>query len=183
MKTTLISFSPRKNGSCSDIMNVLCRLLENDGEIKAFDFSELTVTPCGGCKYECFDKAVSCPYISDSVYTVYESVTESDSAYFIVPNYCDYPCSVFFAFNERSQCFFQKKREKLEKYLSVPKKFIVVSNTGRDNFISAFRYQIAEDKEPDILFLSAKSFGKVSIRGDLMESEQAAEEVKKFALN
>lgn len=181
MKITIISFGKRKNGNCGNIKDELCRLLENGNEINAFDFSELAIAPCGGCGYECFDKAESCPYINDGVYSIYDGITGSDLAFFIVPNYCDYPCSVFFAFNERSQCYFQGQWERLEKYLSVPKRFIVVSNTNRDNFTAAFRYQINEDKEPETLFLSAKSFDKVSIRGDLMESEKAREEVRRFA--
>ena len=181
MKIAVISFGGRKNGNCAGIMNLLCRLLEQENEVRAFDFSAFNMTPCGGCKYECFDKAESCPYINDPVYSIYDEITNSGLAYFIVPNYCDYPCSVFFAFNERSQCYFQKQLDRLEKYLSVPKRFIVVSNTGHDNFIAAFRYQINEDKEPETLFLSAKSFDRVSIKGDLMESEQAREDVRMFA--
>ena len=38
-------------------------------------------------------------------------ITDSDLSYFIVPNYCDYPCANFFIFNERSQCFFQHHPE------------------------------------------------------------------------
>lgn len=181
MKISVISFSPRKNGSCSAIMNELCRFHEKGGDVKAFDFSALRINPCGGCNYECFNNAESCPNINDPVYSLYDKITESGLSYFIVPNYCDYPCSAFFAFNERSQCYFQKRYERLEKYLSVPKKFIVVSNTGRDNFTAAFRYQISEEREPDVLFLSAKSFGKVSIRGDLMDCDEAKKAVREFA--
>lgn len=181
MKISIISFGKRRNGNCGNIGSELCRLLEKGNDVKTLDFSELTISPCGGCEYECFEKAENCPYINDSVYSIYDEITSSDLAYFIVPNYCDYPCSSFFAFNERSQCYFQKQWERLEKYLSVPKRFIVVSNTGRDNFTAAFRYQINEDKEPETLFLSAKSFDRVSIKGDLMESEQAREEVRRFA--
>lgn len=180
MKVCIISFSKRSGGNCADIAKELYRLY---GEYKArvYDFSELEVIPCGGCDYECFTSAEKCPHFSDSVFELYDEITNSDLAFFIVPNYCDYPSSVFFAFNERSQCYFQKREDLLEKYLSVPKKFIVVSNTGRDNFTAAFRYQITEEQEPDILFLSPKAFGKVSVEGGLMISEPAKETVKRFA--
>lgn len=181
MKQAVISFGGRKNGNCTGIMNLLCRLSEQDNEVKTFDFSSFSITPCGSCDYECFKNAESCPYISDPVHRIYDGVTNSDIAYFIVPNYCDYPCSNFFAFNERSQCYFQGRPQLLEKYLSVPKKFIVISNTGKDNFTAAFRYQVTEAAEPEILFLSAKSFGKVSVNGDLTESAEARKAVEIFA--
>lgn len=179
MKACIVSCSGRKNGNCGSIAKELCGLYGD--EAKAYDFSSLKITPCTGCGYECFESREKCPYFKDSVLEIYDGITESELTYFIVPNYCDYPCSLFFAFNERSQCYFQKRPELLEKYLSVPKKFIVVSNTGRDNFTAAFRYHIGEGEEPEILFLSAKSFGRVSIKGDLMESERAREAVRRFA--
>lgn len=179
MKVCIVSFSKRSGGNCAGIAKELYRLY-GDGA-RVYDFSELEVIPCGGCDYECFDSAEKCPRFSDSAFQLYDEITNSDLAYFIVPNYCDYPCSAFFAFNERSQCYFQKRQDRLEKYLSVKKKFIAVSNTNRENFTAAFRYQIQETEEPDTLFLEAKRFHKVSIRGDLMESEEAKEAIVKFA--
>lgn len=178
-KICVISFSGRSGGNCGKIAELIGARF--DGRVKLFDFSALDIAPCGKCGYDCFEAAESCPYINDSVCEIYEAVSESDLAFFIVPNYCDYPCSLFFAFNERSQCCFQKNYPRLEKYLSVRKKFIVVSNTGRENFISAFRYQVEEKVDPEILFLSARRFGKVSIEGDLTDSEEAAELIKRYA--
>ena len=80
----------------------------------------------------------------------------------------------------RARTYFKRDPGLLERYLSVRKKFIVVSNTGRDNFVTAFRYHVPEGEEPDVLFLSAKRFGRVSIWGDLMESEEARKEVLGF---
>ncbi len=67
----------------------------------------------------------------------------------------------------------------LAQYEAVRKKFTVVSNTGQDNFTAAFQYHTG-DAPPDVLFLSARSFGRVSIRGDLMDSPQAREAVLRF---
>lgn len=183
MKISVISFSGRQGGNCSRIAEELCKSLSRtpNEEVKSYELSELTLTPCGGCGYECFEDREQCPYFGDSVFKLYEAVTESDLTYFIVPNYCDYPCSLFFAFNERGQCYFQKRQDRLDKYLAVKKKFIVVSNTNRDNFTAAFLYHVEETSEPDILFLEAKRFHKVSIRGDLMDSEEAREAVRQFA--
>ena len=60
------------------------------------------------------------------------------------------------------------------------KKFVVVSNTGRENFTAAFRYHVSEDAEPEVLFLSAKRFQKSSIRGDLMDAPEAREVLAEF---
>ena len=50
----------------------------------------------------------------------------SEMVYFELPNYCDYPCANYFIFNECSQCFFQRKPDLLEAYLTIPKRSIVI---------------------------------------------------------
>ncbi len=177
MASCIISFSGRKDGNCAAIARTLLGALA--GEARCFGFSALRVPPCGGCGYECFQARESCPYFSDPAFSIYEAVTDSDLSYFIVPNYCDYPCANFFIFNERSQCFFQHHPELLERYERVPKKFIVVSNTGQDNFTAAFQYHTG-DAPPEVLFLSARRFGKASIQGDLMDSPEARDTVLRF---
>lgn len=178
-KACIISFSGRAGGSCSNIAEVLRRYWK--GEAEVYDISILSITPCGHCGYQCFQAGEECPYFSDPVYEMYDAVVKSEVTCYIVPNYCDYPCANFFAFNERSQCYFQNHQELLDAYLAVRKKFIVVSNTGRENFESAFRYHVQEGVDPDILSLSAKKFELVSIHGDLMDSEEARQTVLRFA--
>lgn len=63
--------------------------------------------------------------------------------------------------------------------MEVPKKFIVVSNTGQDNFREAFRQHTSE--EPAILFLHARNYDKVSLAGDLMAAREARQAVEAFA--
>lgn len=106
--------------------------------------------------------------------------TGSDVVFYVVPNYSDFPCSNFFIFNERGQCYFRGTEKRMEKYLSVKKKFIVVSNTEEDNFIRAFRDHVKKEEEPEVLFLSAKRYGKRCTAGDLMESERAVGDLKQF---
>ena len=55
----------------------------------------------------------------------------------------------------------------------------MVSNTGRDNFTAAFQYHTG-DAPPDILFLSARRFGKVSVHGGLMDCPEVQAEVLRF---
>ena len=173
MNISLLSFSGRSGGNCGCIAEELRQYWSGQAEVEVFDFSTFRITPCGRCAYQCFEDRELCPFFGDSEQLLCEAVLNSDCACFIVPNYCDYPCANFFIFNERSQCCFQQRPDLLEKYLAVPKKFIVVSNSSQDNFTAAFRYHVAENTEPEILFLSAKSFGKSSAAGDLMDSAQA----------
>ena len=179
-KICIISFSARPGGNCGSIAREIQKFWQGRGEVELFDFSALEITPCGRCGYECFVDRESCPYFSDPEFAICEAIAASDITYFILPNYCYYPPANFFIFNERGQCYFQRHHELLEKYLSVRKKFIVVSNTGRENFTAAFRYHVPEGTEPDTLFLRAREFGRVSIRGDLLSSPEAVEAVRGF---
>lgn len=178
MKTCILSFSSRPNGNCQRIAEEIRQ--SASGQFSFFDFSNLKLHPCGSCDYSCFLERERCPYFSDPVASMYDAITNSDQVYMIVPNYCDYPCSNFFLFNERGQCYFQRNPALLGRYLDVKKRFIVVSNTNQSNFVTAFRYHIPEGTEPEILFLSARQYGKSSIQGDLMDSAQAREAVACF---
>lgn len=138
MKILLINFSSRKLGNCNSITKFIEDNLKD--EIKSISFSSLSIKSCGDCNYECFNKRLDCPFISDDVYELYEEICKSDLVYFIIPNYCDYPCSNFFKFNERSLCYFSGMSNLLEKYESINKRYIVISNTEKDNFIKVFNY-------------------------------------------
>ena len=175
MKTVIISFSSRPNGNCSQIGKLISSLTQH---AVLFDFSKFDLHPCGHCAAECFAAREDCPYSEDKEFEILDAVLHSDMVYFVLPNHCDYPNANYFIFNERSQCFFQGRPDLLEKYLKVPKRSIVISGTNRDNFIRALAYQ--SDQEPEILFLSAKEYGKNSIRGNLLTSEEAVKRVRQF---
>lgn len=175
MGICIVSFSSRKNGNCTKISNYL---LSQFSDTKFFDFSDFAIGACGNCLYQCFEEAEKCPLANDKEREILDAITNSSFTYFIVPDYCDYPCANFFIFNERSLCYFQKKEERLSAYLRVPKKFIVISNTGAENFKTAFAYHC--ETKPDILFLSAKKYGKISTEGDLINSEQVMKDINKF---
>ena len=175
MKTAVISFSSRKNGNCARIGKLIRSMTQ---ESVLFEFSDLDIHACGQCGYECFSRPETFPHIQDAEYSLLEAVAQSEMVYFILPNYCDYPCANYFIFNERSQCFFQGNPDLLEAYLNVPKRSIVISGTNQDHFIQALAYQSAQ--KPEILFLSAKEYGKNSICNDLLSSEEALERVTQF---
>lgn len=173
----MVSFSARKQGNCSKILDFCSKIMKNTS---VFSFSDFSVSPCGSCDYECFRSREACPHIHDMEFRILDAICRADSAVFIVPNYCDYPNANFFIFNERSNCYFQGHPELLDQYLKVPKKFVVISNTFQTNFREAFLQHT--DQEPDILFLSAKSFGKSSISGDILESAEAVSDLETFLI-
>ena len=177
MKTVIVTFSSRPNGNCSQIGRLISSLTHDP---VFFDFSEFDLHPCGRCAAECFAAREKCPYFADKEYEILEAILHSDAVYFVLPNYCDYPNANYFIFNERSQCFFQGRPDLLEAYLRVPKRCIVISNTNKDNFIQALAYQ--SKKAPEILFLSAKEYGKSSVAGDLLTSEEVIETIRQFIL-
>ena len=175
LKTTIISFSSRADGNCGQIGRFIQSRVADS---VLFSFADFEIHACGRCSYECFANREACPNVNDMEITLLEAVVNSDITYFILPNYCDYPCANFFIFNERSQCFFQGKPDVLDAYLKVPKRAIVISNTDEDNFRKALSYQ--SEAEPDILFLSAKKYGKKSIAGDLLSSEAVVSELTRY---
>lgn len=172
---SIVSFSSRKAGNCDKTSNYIASNIPNS---TIFSFSEFDIHPCGGCHYECFTSREKCPYFADIEYTLIDTICHSEFAYFIIPNYCDYPCANFFIFNERSQCYFQGHPELLDRYLDIPKKFIVISNTGKEHFGEAFIQHTSS--APEILFIRPKSFGKVSIQGDLLPSEEVSKVLNQF---
>ena len=175
MKTVIVSFSSRTDGNCAKIGNLI---KENTEDSILFSFSDFSIRTCGECHYDCFKKREECPHVGDMEYAILDSIVHSEIAYFVLPNYCDYPCANYFAFNERSQCYFQGMPDLLNAYLRVPKRSIVGSNTNEENFAKALAYQTEQD--PVILFLSARKYGKSSIQGDLLTNEKAVSDIMDF---
>ena len=172
----LISFSSRENGNCAQVSQYVLSICDRIG--RSYSFSDFSLNPCGTCHYECFRQDRSCPHIEDQEYALLDAICQSELVYFVVPNYCDYPCANFFIFNERSNCYFQDHPERLDQYLSVPKKFLVISGSTSHHFKEAFEQHCYE--EPNILFLNAKQFGKSSIDGTIMESDCVKTVIKDF---
>lgn len=175
MSICIISFSSRKNGNCAKIGDFVRAMLP---DAKLYSFSDFEIHPCGKCNCECFVNNTKCPWIKDKECKLLDEIIKSTLTYFILPNYCDYPCANFFIFNERSQCYFQGHEDLLNKYENVPKKAIVISNTNEENFKTALAYH--SQGEIPTLFLPAKKIGKSSIAGDLMTSGKAVDSIKAF---
>ena len=174
MSCCILSFSSRKNGNCEQIGTYLQSMMP---DAKFYRFSDFSVVPCGNCQYECKEVSGGCVH-QDMEMTLLEAIVESDHTYFIVPNYCDYPCANFFIFNERSLCYFRADPNRLDRYEAVPKKTIVISNTNEVNFVTALQYHGI--KEKDILFLSSHAYNKDSMSNDLLDVMQVKEKIWEF---
>ena len=171
---TILNFSHRKDGNCGRTSDFIADFY-NRTNVSAYSVS---MTPCGGCNYECLTPGVVCPAVNDHQKEVMDAVCDSDMVYIIVPNYCGYPCANYFAYNERTVGYFNLDRELTKKYMSVPKRFIVVSNTEGDNFVNALRQQTNE--EPVILYLKSGRYRKRSTAGDILDSEEAVADLRAF---
>ena len=171
----IIQFSPRKNGNCAAISR---NIQDFYGEITAYTVDASVTEPCGGCNYECLMPGKACPNLSVKQTEIMEAICNAKLAYFIVPNYCGFPCASYFAFNEKSVGFFNKNEALLEAYLNVPKRFIIVSNTEDDVFVKAMQQQT--NAAPEILYLKSRKYGKQSIAGNILDSEAARANLEAF---
>lgn len=175
---TIINFSASKDANCVKIAEQISRFYKDEG-VKIYNFYDISLSPCGNCDYECIKPNISCK-IKDKLNEMYESVSNSTEAIYIMPNYNDYPCANFFIFNERGNGYFNKDSLKRKKYQSVNKKMIVISNSHEDNFKKVFSYHV--EKEPNILFLGAKRLGANSLDKNLTDKEGVRKLMKNFIL-
>lgn len=179
-KVTVLVFSPRNKGNCAKIGEVIADFHKRTN-VHMFCIDANSFPPCHGCDYECLKPGESCPVLTQEQRAVMDAVCESDLTYFVVPNYCGYPSAAYFAFNERSVGYFGLNRELMNRYMQVPKRFIIVSNSESETFHNAMRQQTNE--EPEILYLKTSAYGKKSIAGDLMSSEDAKADLERFLAN
>ena len=171
----ILAFSGRNEGNCANISNYL---MDYHKRTNIRNYTIHNLTPCGNCNYECLKPSQTCPELSAEYTEVMDSVCSSDLVYFVVPNYCGFPCAAYFSFNEHSVGYFNMDKQIMERYLSVKKRFIIVSNTENPEFKSAMQQQTTE--EPDILYLKTSKYRKQSIAGDMMDAIEAKTDLKSF---
>ena len=176
-KVIILSFSPRNNGNCSKIAGYIVQHY-SEANVTRFDITAENFLPCSNCNYECLRPQSVCPKQTDYQMQVMDAATDSDIVYFIVPNFCGQPNANYYAFNERSVGYFNLNRQLLTKYLSVRKRFIIVSNTESEAFVNAMQQQT--NKAPEILYMKTRNYGKQSIAGDLLESEAAVRDLQAY---
>lgn len=173
----ILSFSPRKHGNCANISKFISKFHEDQATI--IHVNRELVSSCGNCDYECLTPGQHCPAITAEYEAMMDTIINSDLVYFVVPNYCGYPNANYFAFNERSVGYFSLDRQKMKRYLNISKRFIVVSNT--EGFEKAMQQQT--DSEPKILYLKSGKYKKRSTAGDILDSEEAQQDLMEFLSN
>lgn len=176
-KVMILDFSPRNSGNCANIAQKISEIY-NRTNVHVFKIDADNFAPCHDCNYECLTPEAVCPVRTDTQMQIMRAATESDLIYFIVPNFCGYPNAAYFAFNERSVGFFNMDRVLTKQYMSVPKRFIIVSNTENENFRNAMQQQTSE--EPKMLYLKTGRYKRRSTAGDLMDCEEAVNDLRVF---
>ena len=175
-KVVIIQFSSRQKGNCNAISKVINEFYQKD-DVRACAVDACSMPACSNCDYECLTPKKTCPNLTQEQIQLYTDVCNADITYMIVPNYCGYPCASYFAYNERSVGYFNLDRALMSQYMSAKKRFIVVSNTEGLNFENALKQQ---STEPKILYLKTVRYGKRSTAGDLMDSEDAKDDLIAF---
>lgn len=171
----IISFSSRKQGNCEQIAEFLSIMHDS---IRIYRFSEFRLQPCGTCQYECFQKDEACPYSADRERDILDAICSSHLAYFVIPNYQDYPCANFFIFQERMQGYFHVHPEHRKAFHRVKKRFLVISNTINENFHRIARQYAAA--ETDVLILQSRKFGLSSIKDRIAASHEVQMLIQEF---
>lgn len=170
----IINLSSRLNGNCSIIAKYIKEVKEN---CKIFEFGNMNFSNCGKCDYECF-KMTKCP-LQDDLSTLFNELVNYQEIVFIVPNYCGYPCANYFSFNERRCEMFSINRAMLAAYLSIPKRFVIVSNSDISLMKNALIYQNNENMEFNYLQVKSRDYGSQSI-GIWADNEKLKEEVVSY---
>lgn len=172
---TILQFSTRENGNCKRISSYLQDRFRNQN-ICSYIIGKDNFKPCGNCDYQCLKPNEHCTQLTSDERTILDQICQSRLVYFIIPNYCGYPCAHYFAFNERTVGYFNRNHELLNQYLSIPKRFIIVSNT--EGFEEVVQQQTNE--EPRILYLKSRKYHKRSIDGDILDSVDATADLDAF---
>jgi len=170
----VLNFSPRSSGNCQNISQFIAGYF-NHSNVRLFS---VVMEPCSGCDYECLRKGAECPKCSENQSNLMDAIASASEVYYVVPNFCGYPCANYFAFNERSVGYFNGDRKKLQEYMAVKKRFVIVSNTESESFVKAMSQQV--QGEPEMLYMKTSKYKKVSIAGDILESEEARADLEEF---
>ena len=175
-KVVILSFSGRKGGNCEAISNFIEEFY-NRTSVRLCEIDSKSFHACGNCNYECLKPGLICPVLNEKQKYIMDTIIQANIVYFVIPNYCGYPCASYFAFNERSVGYFNMDRALMKKYMDIKKRFIIVSNS-ENHFADAMKQQTNE--EPEILYMKTGKYHKQSITGDLLTSPAARTDLLAF---
>ena len=173
----ILQFSARPTGNSSAISNRIKDYYTTEN-VQIFTIDNNIITSCGNCDYECLRPESVCPNVTSQQTRIMDTTIQADKVFFVIPNYCGFPCANYYAFNERMVGYFNLDRSKQSRYISVEKHFIIISNTEGSNFEKAVQQHVSE--KPDILYLKTRQYQVNSISGDLMKSESAQKDLQNY---
>ena len=176
----ILNFSPRSNGNCDQIANRIAKFHAKD-TVLTYHVTAEHIKCCSGCNYECLKPDATCPLKTEYHTSMMDSILNCDIAYYVIPNFCGQPVAGFYAFNERSVGYFNGDRGLMQRFMSVKKRFIMVSNTENDAFKAAAKQQTSG--QIDMLYMKTGKYKKVSIAGDMLESPEARADLQSFLEN
>lgn len=168
----ILNFSGRKIGNCGRICDFLTDFYNRTNVCSLF----VNVGCCGNCNYECLNTNAICPNLDKEYLQIMDGIMDADLVYYVIPNFCGYPCANYFAFNERSVGYFNMDRVKMENYMKIPKRFIIVSNT--EGFEEVLMQQTID--EPIVQYMKSSKYNKRSTAGDIMECQEAKDDLTAF---
>lgn len=107
-------------------------------------------------------------------YKVSEEFSNENVAFYDFSSFYIHPCGAckLECFHQGENCLFLEDQE----YAMLES----VSNTNKENFVSAFQNHLKNGAIPDILFLSARKYHQSSLAGELMDSADAREDLIDF---
>lgn len=173
----ILQFSARPNGNSSAIASQIKDYYCTEN-VQIFTIDNNIITSCGNCDYECLRSESVCPNTTSQQILIMDAIIQADQIFFVIPNYCGFPCANYFAFSERIVGYFNLDQSKQSHYISVKKHFIIISNTEGSNFENAAQLHV--NKKPDILYLKTRQYQVNSISGDLMKSESAQKDLQTY---
>lgn len=174
-------FSSRGQGNCSNSIEYCLNKIKLAGhEAEAVNINDYDVQGCGECGYYCF-KNGDCSK-QDDIKKLYKKCFEADRVIFAIPTFCGNLSSMYFKFWERSQALFKDDTEYENDFLKKIS-FIIIGNlsSGGDMALHEALYGFANRSfYPETLLLSSREYGKSSINGDMIETDEVKNRLNSF---
>ena len=179
MDVLVVNFSGRISNGKGNGIGIGKFIIENFGNKSVLiNYSDKEINSCNGCDYDCFYSRSNCKYFNDDLVSLYDVILQFKHIYYIIPVYSDFPCSNYFAFRERGQCYFNDERYEL--YSDKQIKFIVLANTGYNNVQNIIKNDFPHTKDSHFLRLGSSDYGLKSADGNLMNNNDVRRKIRDF---
>lgn len=168
MKTCVISFSSRADGNCAAIADCVQETLGAEG-LTRFDFSGLSVHGCGACHCECFRQREACPYFADDAFLLNEAAGTGGPRRVHRAELLRFSVLQFFPVQRAEPVLLQRACRAGGPLSCRAEEIHRCQQYGPGEFSGrAFRDHVLPGTEPDVCFLRAAAYHRISLDGDLM---------------